>query len=52
MAVRFKQRLKKTVEARAPLTHLEQSIFAKVGTLGAQRAISDIYARVFNLLTP
>jgi hypothetical protein len=49
MAVCIEQRWKKAVEARepAPLTHLEQSIFAKVVTLEAQRAISDIYPRDF-----
>jgi hypothetical protein len=54
VALCFKQRCKKAVEARepAPLTHLKQSILAKVVTLGAQRAISDIYPHGFILLPP
>jgi hypothetical protein len=50
----IERRWKKAVEARepAPLTHFQQSIFAKVVTLGAQRAINDIYPRDFNLLPP
>jgi hypothetical protein len=54
IALRIKQWWKKAVEARepAPLTHLQQSILAKVVTFGAQRAITVIYPRGFILLPP
>jgi hypothetical protein len=54
MAKSVKQRWPQALEARepAPLTHLQQRIIAKIGTLEAQHAVSDIYPRDFKRLSP